>query len=179
MTSLSANAQADADADAKAMREELARFKAHRKEHGLPFEDRFVPTYFSNMPDLEDKYFRAEQDAAKAKPAVRHARLPSPKLLTADHLEKRLGQSFEEIGKFVGDVLADDIVPLITALQARLTELEQTALRDGGIFSVGKAYAPGSVVSHSGSLWVAKCDTTGVRPGTGSNWRMMLKRGEK
>jgi hypothetical protein len=174
VTNLTANAQADADADAEAMQAELRRFKAHRKENGLPFDDKFVPVFFSSLADLEWRYWEAE-DAAEAKPKPRHTRAPSPKLLTTAHLD----QLYETIGKWVGEILTEDILPLIEAQQKRITELEQSTLRDGGIFSVGKAYGPGTVVTHSGSLWVAKCDTAGVRPGTGSNWRMMLKRGDK
>ncbi|KRS17569.1 hypothetical protein XM52_13695 [Roseovarius indicus] len=47
---------------------------------------------------------------------------------------------------------------------------------DRGVFSEGKGYAAGDVVSFGGSMWVAQKDTE-ERPGDGDGWRLSVKRG--
>jgi len=47
---------------------------------------------------------------------------------------------------------------------------------DRGVFSEGKEYAAGDVVSFGGSMWVAQKET-GERPGTGDGWRLSVKKG--
>jgi hypothetical protein len=77
----------------------------------------------------------------------------------------------ETTGEFVGKV--------VKPLEKRIAELEHNCLRDGGVYHPAKAYSPGMVVQFANALWVAKCDTVGVKPGTSSNWRLILKRDGK
>ncbi|MGB1215876.1 MAG: hypothetical protein ACPG4X_21080 [Pikeienuella sp.] len=50
------------------------------------------------------------------------------------------------------------------------------AMLDRGVFSEGKQYDQGDVVSFGGSMWVAQKGTD-ERPGTGDGWRLSVKKG--
>jgi hypothetical protein len=43
--------------------EDVAAFKAFRRAHNLPFDERFVPASFENLADLEHRYWKAEEAA--------------------------------------------------------------------------------------------------------------------
>jgi hypothetical protein len=62
-------------------------------------------------------------------------------------------------------------------LERRVEELEaRPSLHDAGVYEAGTAYSRGAAVSHSGSYWVAKADTT-LRPGESTDWRLIVKKG--
>lgn len=47
---------------------------------------------------------------------------------------------------------------------------------DRGVFTDGKGYVAGDVVSYGGSMWIAQKETD-ERPGTGDGWRLSVKKG--
>lgn len=47
---------------------------------------------------------------------------------------------------------------------------------DRGVFTDGKEYAAGDVVSYGGSMWIAQKETV-EKPGTGDGWRLSVKKG--
>ena len=47
---------------------------------------------------------------------------------------------------------------------------------DADVHRSGEQYEKGDAVTHSGSYWVAKCDTKAT-PGKSDDWRMVVKRG--
>jgi hypothetical protein len=53
--------------------------------------------------------------------------------------------------------------------------VEDTVLRDAGVWRENTAYARGSVVSHSGTIWSCQRANAIDRPGAGDSWRLMVK----
>jgi hypothetical protein len=49
-------------------------------------------------------------------------------------------------------------------------------LRYQGVFASGTDYSVGDVVTHAGSAWHCQVDTM-RQPGTGDDWRLMVKQG--
>lgn len=65
----------------------------------------------------------------------------------------------------------------IAALEARVVELEQRPeLKWAGIFDPMRAYAAGSLVTRSGSLWLATA-LTAQQPGSSADWKLICKQG--
>jgi hypothetical protein len=65
------------------------------------------------------------------------------------------------------------------AIMNRLKYLETQPLPDyKGVYEPGANYPKNSLVTHEGSLWIAR-STTGSAPGNpgGSDWKMCVKRG--
>lgn len=64
------------------------------------------------------------------------------------------------------------------------TKFEKTAIKlptmlYRGVYEDEKSYEKGDCVTHDGSMWVCKSDTTS-KPGTeGSEWQLSVKRGAK
>jgi hypothetical protein len=52
---------------------------------------------------------------------------------------------------------------------------ERGLMSDAGIWSAGRAYRRGDVVTHRGSAWTATVASTGARPGDSGAWRMVAK----
>lgn len=57
-----------------------------------------------------------------------------------------------------------------------LRVISDEVLRYRGVWLQDKTFAVGSVVTHSGSLWLAK-EPTDRRPGTDPSWKMIVKNG--
>jgi hypothetical protein len=80
------------------------------------------------------------------------------------------------------DVIRKTIAPRdaqIASLLQRVAELESKKLPTyAGAHKEGTAYAAGSLVTRSGSLWLATAQTDET-PGQGAtSWRLIVKRGE-
>ncbi|MHC2373367.1 chitodextrinase [Bradyrhizobium diazoefficiens] len=76
--------------------------------------------------------------------------------------------------------IADFVVAVITPLKERIKELEsRPTLCYRGIWDASRTYQPGSFVTHSGSVWHADVQSTGIRPGEGGFWKLAVKRGSK
>jgi hypothetical protein len=63
-------------------------------------------------------------------------------------------------------------------IEARIAQLEARPLQKwAGVHVKGVQYSEASLVTHSGSLWVATA-TTNTTPGdAGSDWRLIVKKG--
>ena len=48
---------------------------------------------------------------------------------------------------------------------------------DSGVFEEGRTYRRGNGVSFGGSFWIAQKDAPEGKPGTGSDWRLAVKKG--
>jgi hypothetical protein len=81
-------------------------------------------------------------------------------------LPKFLATAFKEVG--------------ITTTAARLDKLEaRPELKYHGVWSAGKTYAENSLVTHAGSLWIAKQKTASFPGGQAEPgaWQLCCKRG--
>jgi hypothetical protein len=96
--------------------------------------------------------------------------------LTIDELADSLGSAIAEITK----ELETDFAERHAALEARLARLEaMPRLRYCGIWKPETTYSAESLTTHSGSLWLARAETS-QRPGNGvSGWVLIAKRGSK
>lgn len=83
-------------------------------------------------------------------------------------------KDFEAIGRAIAPLLKKELAPL----QARIKELESTAIKYRGTWSAAVAYPGGSCVTADGSLWVCGRDSASERPGTiHSPWTLVVKNG--
>ena len=76
--------------------------------------------------------------------------------------------------KTVVDALMDQILDTEAALNARIDVLEEKALSYEGVHEKGRTYAPNTLVTAKGGLWVAKALTNAV-PGTSDDWKLTHK----
>jgi len=67
----------------------------------------------------------------------------------------------------------------IDALKMRLDKIESagTWMTYQGVYQRAQDYSKGSVVTHSGSAWIALTDIPGGIPGHTPDWQLMVKRG--
>jgi hypothetical protein len=96
--------------------------------------------------------------------------------MTLDELADAIG---EAIGNTARDI-ESDFRERHAALEARLARLEaMPRLRYCGIWKPETTYSAESLTTHSGSLWLARAETS-QRPGNGvSGWVLIAKRGSK
>jgi hypothetical protein len=87
---------------------------------------------------------------------------------------------WSEMPKFLLSALEVYTEKKIKPLLKRIEELEaRPELKYHGVWSAGKTYAENSLVTHSGSLWIAK-KTTAAYPGGNAepgSWQLCVKRG--
>ena len=83
------------------------------------------------------------------------------------------------VGGILGEVAAElrrEFDAKIAFVEGKLSLLESRQLQYRGTWKPG-TYAEGSIISHSGSMWLARSETT-ARPGAGpSEWLLTVKRG--
>jgi hypothetical protein len=73
----------------------------------------------------------------------------------------------------------DELFAHVDALKARISELEaRPSFEYQGTWDATKTYTVGDFVTSSGSLWHAEMISTGVRPGSGSAWKLAVKHGQ-
>ena len=71
-----------------------------------------------------------------------------------------------------------DIFGMLLALRRKVQQLEaRPQLKYSGTWKHNDEYAENSLVSHSGSLFIATIKSKGLRPGDGSAWKLCVKRG--
>jgi len=66
----------------------------------------------------------------------------------------------------------------VRVLEARLAMVEnqpKSAYR--GVWSATEEYSPGDQATCAGSLWIASAENRGVKPGTGTGWKLAVKKG--
>ena len=74
----------------------------------------------------------------------------------------------------IAKAMVDAVAPVIRAqkkridaLERRVAEAEAKALRYGGIYSRGITYAPNTLCTADGALWLSIRSTIGEKPGSG------------
>jgi chitodextrinase len=86
----------------------------------------------------------------------------------------------EGLVKSLAPVIGDFVLAAITPLKERIKAIEaRPTLCYLGIWDASRTYQPGSFVTHSGSVWHADVQSTGIRPGEGGFWKLAVKRGSK
>jgi hypothetical protein len=67
----------------------------------------------------------------------------------------------------------------LAAIERRLDDMERKGVRYAarGVWRAGESRGVGVGVPHKGSLWIAQRDNTNSAPGSGSQWRLAVKRG--
>ena len=70
------------------------------------------------------------------------------------------------------------IYGMLIALRRQVRELQaRPTLKYAGAWKSNDEYVESSLVSHSGSLFIATIKSKGLRPGDGSGWKLVCKRG--
>jgi hypothetical protein len=92
------------------------------------------------------------------------------------HAKANTGNAIlEAVGPVIAAISGD-----LAALKRQVKELqERPTLKYHGVWSAGKTYAENSLVTHAGSLWIAK-KTTAAYPGGNAepgSWQLCCKRG--
>jgi hypothetical protein len=115
----------------------------------------------------------------------------------APEVRSRLMSVMNETRAAIGNKTADAIVKYVdAALSASVAttaaspdharERERVTLPadahpayDGGVWDHGATYSRGALVTDHGTLWSCQASETKDRPGTSSNWRLMVKNQQK
>jgi hypothetical protein len=156
-------------------RELLREFREWREAEGLGFDPAFVPRRFSDLRDLDQRYWEAEQDAKHAARGQPRQAPPAPP--RSDYVSrKHFDQMLEVIGGWVGKRISEALKASVEPLRERIRELESMPMRFCGPWLEGQEYAPRNIVSYDGSMWHAN-ETTRARPGRTCAWTLCVKRG--
>lgn len=155
----------------KSAEEEAAEFKADKDER-----EKLIEKHIEEMPA---QWFKAEYLAESGS-----------KLVTVNLLSRQLAKLRKSMTRRIFNevcALQDGLVDhclIVQRNRIRKLEAEVTELKSGGpnladcyrgSWMVG-AYPRGSVVTASGSLWLALKDTE-EKPGSGDAWKLACKRG--
>ena len=71
-----------------------------------------------------------------------------------------------------------DLCGLVVALRRRVERLEdRPELKYRGVWRADEEYTVNSAVTHDGSVFIARAQSVGVRPGDGDLWQLAVKRG--
>jgi HK97 family phage prohead protease len=94
-------------------------------------------------------------------------------------VERRAVARSQKALSIVAAGMAEPIKEAIATAIAETLGGAEPVLRHAGTWSPSRAYAPGSCVTHAGSLWVARALTQeGETPGAGATaWRLAVKTG--
>jgi hypothetical protein len=90
-------------------------------------------------------------------------------------LQEYIDQRFERMIAGSSVTTPDGGRTLRWALSGRVYEIKTATVLDAGTWKQDAAYVPGDAVTHGGSLFIAKVETT-AKPGT-DDWRLAAKRG--
>ena len=72
----------------------------------------------------------------------------------------------------------DDLGCLVVYAIGRVAELEaRPELKYRGVWRADEEYTDNSAVTHDGSVFIARAQSVGVRPGDGDLWQLAVKRG--
>jgi hypothetical protein len=87
-------------------------------------------------------------------------------------------QNDEAVVLAVADVLGDEVLAPLQALQKRVEQLEATQLKYVGVWRKGLSYLEGNLATHSGSMWLCLAPTDAAVPGKApENWKLVVKKG--
>lgn len=84
------------------------------------------------------------------------------------YIDDRIKHADADLNKWADEVHAK--------YDARIRALEEAPFEYTGVHETGKSYRRNQFVTHGGSMWAARCDTT-QRPGDGNDWRLAVKKG--
>jgi hypothetical protein len=130
------------------------------------------------------RYFHGEQEAAKY--AARRANaIAGPPADPAPTVPTKTARSLRKYFESYSEGLGVALKPIFQRYQAEIAtlkaEIEKLKARPlqkwAGIHVKGQQYAEASIVTHGGGLWVSTTTTT-TNPGeSGSEWRLIVKKG--
>jgi hypothetical protein len=83
---------------------------------------------------------------------------------------------------FVPELVEKQIEPLLRSQMRRLEDRiraieERPLLEDVGVWNPNSEYCPGMVCTFDGSSWVCKTWHRNGKPGSTTDWRLLVKRG--
>lgn len=125
--------------------------------------------------DVGTRLHQEREVAAKATAQViREVVTPLQERIT--ELERRLEETPRAPALVRG--LDGGAMARLVDLEKRVSECERCGLHYQGIYQKSHAYKLGDVVTHRGSLWVAREPASkGEAPGLGLPWQLCVKRG--
>ena len=92
--------------------------------------------------------------------------------------------SVNDIAEVIADAITAATAPLkerLAVVEGRLAVQETKSAAGGprwqGIYHEGRVYEEGSLLTHNGSLWLAK-RTSDERPGTSRDYTLICKQGQ-
>ena len=80
-----------------------------------------------------------------------------------------------DIACITRDWVKERIAAAVQPLESRVVELEAREYQ--GVWEHDKTYAKGAMVTHDGSLWIARSASISVRPGTTPVWQLAIRKG--
>jgi hypothetical protein len=115
-----------------------------------------------------------EELAAWGRKFVRSVRDDLRKTVKADRPHAYM-QSQHDVN---GDLFALAFGMLFQAREELRALKARPVLTDRGVWSAEQKYQAGDAVSFRGGLWIARVESTGLRPGDGGvGWRLAVKKG--
>lgn len=85
---------------------------------------------------------------------------------------KRMRALMAGLAPVIAEHVKAEVAKATAPLKAEIAELRKHA-KYAGIWREG-SYTEGSIVTHGGTLWHC-CRTTGQKPGSSDEWKLMLK----
>ena len=80
-----------------------------------------------------------------------------------------------DIARTTRDFVNEKIAAAVQPLERRIVDLEARTYQ--GTWQAQTSYRAGALVTHDGSLWVARSDSAGVRPGSTHCWQLAARKG--
>jgi hypothetical protein len=90
-------------------------------------------------------------------------------------LEKYTSGLMEAIAPVIRHAIAAAVAPVVQRLDA--LEAKQAAWRYCGVWQRDEKYVIGNSVTENGSVWIAKRDSQGQRPGTTDHFQLAVRKG--
>ena len=82
----------------------------------------------------------------------------------------------------IRDYFQDSVTPIVQRLKAieeRLATIEtRPSVRYAGVWSDGRSYTEGNIVTYAGGLWFCQGKTT-TKPNSGGPWQLIVKGGQQ
>jgi hypothetical protein len=168
------------------MQELVKEYREWRKAEGLTYNPHFVPKAYDGLPDLEHKYWLAEQKAQDFetqrdwKKAIEVKALPPAQPRRKPQRTVKLLKSGIEV-RADGVVTGEDFNAFMDYFKAELLGVQKELnerLRWRGTWRSGEKFCVNDLVQDKGTIFVAVAQTEG-RPGTEAGWRQLVKQDAK
>jgi len=156
--------------------------KAQHTPADLTDDDLIVLEGFGGPSSAAAARARREQALAPALPPDQPTAAPATTKATAPTLtRKTISDYFLKYSDAIFPIIGKKFTQQqarIDALEQRITQLEARPLQKwAGVHVDGAPYAEASLVTKSGSLWVATTATTSTPGEPGGDWRLIVKKG--